>query len=403
MHLPAHTTNAPERLDVAFGINVEMSYETSIIDAKTGIAIKRSGKKKNLVMDLGLNAFAKSTHSNTIAEAFSFLQIGSGTNANSFASGAITFTQATTTVTASGGFFTAAMVGGILKYGASGSAGTEQYITAFTDSTHVTVSSSATVASTQGTLWMVQQTSLQTFLFATNQYRTLGGDNSTTYSAGQQVMKRTFINPVQVAPYNVNELGWYFTSTSGVFGRVTLSSTDVVPPTAFYQVVMTMTVTFAPNAPLAVGNVGTGFNSAGNIMIEWFGFAQVLSTGAADLSNSILDSASTTICAGVFVTGTAYTQQTSLVSTTVPFTYASGVQLNAPGWTYVGGSVGVCTHTSSVSTTTTGQTCVGIGLQRNSANALTLDCKLTTPFALPNGIFQPQMIWQCTYGRTLTN
>lgn len=375
------------------------------MDSITGECVKESPWQKNLVLDQGLNALAQSTGACSVGASFAALRIGGGNNPTSFNSGSITFTQATTTVIASASFFTSAMVGGILKYG-TGSGGAEQYITAFTSATQVTVTSSATVAASVGTVWMVQQTALQTLLFTTNTYQTSGGSNSTTYSAGQQVMQRTFVNGVQGSPYTVNELGW--NSVIGgtvVNGRIVLSSSDVIGTSNFYVVIMQLTINFAPNTPSAVGNVGTGLNTAGNAMIEWFDFTSVSSTGGTNNGvGANIDGGGANLQTS-YITA-SYSQQSSLVSTT-PWVLTVGSvqgQTSAVAFVYSAGTVGIATCTTGSTTTTAGQTCTGIALT-NPGNSIqiAMDIKLTTPFTLPSGSFIHTTVWQIQYSRTLVN
>src|SRR5258708_91829 len=130
-------------------VTAKMLIKTMVMDAVTGLPVKENDYVSNLFLDQGLNGLAKKAGGGlptpgAPANAFNYCHTGSGINATKISSGAITFTQATTTLTASAGFFTSAMVNGLFKWGV-GAGGNELYITAFTDSTHVTVGTSATV------------------------------------------------------------------------------------------------------------------------------------------------------------------------------------------------------------------------------------------------------------------
>ena len=100
---------------------LEMRVKCRLVDARTGHIERDFPWKKNLVLDAALNSLAQRSGglgSQSLASIMTYCQVGSGTNPNSFPSGSITFTQVGTAVTAIGGtFFTAAMGGGILKYG----------------------------------------------------------------------------------------------------------------------------------------------------------------------------------------------------------------------------------------------------------------------------------------------
>lgn len=379
-----------------------MRVRCKVRDCCTGHVARKTRWKKNLVLDAGLNSLAQKSGgpgASTPASSFSNCLVGSGNTANSFASGAITFTQSTTTVTASAGFFTSAMVGGILKYG-TGSGGTEQYITAFTSSTQVTVSSSATVGATVGTVWMVQQTALQTLLYTSSTYQTSAGSNSTAFAAGQVTMQRTFNFANQATSYNVNEIGWNANGSANICGRIVLGSTVVVGTTQFLQVQLQLVVTWTPAAPTAVTNVGTGINTAGNAMIECWNITVVASSGASTQqigSTNPLDQGQ----ANLNLIVTSYSQN-STPSTTTPLTPTRLTNATPATWTYVNSSVGQMQLAFTTGTyTTAAQSMTGFGIA--GGNGIAFDILLTTPFTLPTGTFFPQTVFQLAYTRTLTN
>jgi hypothetical protein len=384
-------------------IGVNMRYRTAIFDAVTKRCLKQSPWHKNLVMDQGLNALAQSTNQCQPASAHVNCSVGSGTNPNSIASGAVTFTQAGTTVTASAGFFASNMVGGILKYG-TGAGGTEVYITGFTSSTIVTVATSlSVVVPTVGTVWMVQQTGLQTFLFNQDSYQTSGGSNSTTFSGNQITHQRTFVFNQRGTPYVVNEIGWSAATGNNVNGRAVLPSSDSIGTTNFYVVTIAITYTYSPGSPTAVINVGTGINTSGNAMIEWFNILKVAANGGFSGGGVLDNSVNGGVVAGISFITAIYSQNSSINSTTPP-TYTVGYSMFPIKFVYVGGSVGQMRITFSGSFTTAGETLFGIGIADNSQlTHPAFDVKLTTPFTLPVGTFNPSGAWTATYGRTLTN
>lgn len=277
------------------------------------------------------------------------------------------------------------------------------------------VSPSNTVSGTYPTGYIVFDT-----LYTTSTYRTLTGDCGTIYTPGTVQHKRTFINPAQSTTYTATELGWGTSSTGQIGGRVLLPSPDTITPAQFYLVVMTLTITFAPATPLAVGNVGIGTNTAGDLMLEYFatGFVNANGTSTGPLC---LDSnpGSTGVAITSFLLD-AYTQQTSLTNTTPPITLADYIFLNQPAWanseilvSLVGGTAsppnesllllpGVATLTCTLLGTSTGQTCYGLCIAASgTAGSPALDVKFTTPITLPNGVFNPTVQWQVQYGRVL--
>lgn len=394
--------------------NVEMRIQTRQRDAKTGELVKVSPVQKNLLMDGGLNALARSTNSTFPAECFAGCRVGSGSTSDKTSSGAVTFTQAGTTLTASAGFFTAGMVGYIFKWG-TGTGGNEVYITAFTSSTVVTVDTSATVAVPEvGTVWNVTRTALEALLYTHTSYETTAGSCQTTPSANQVVFKRTFNFAQQVASYNVNEVG-YFRTTTGttIFGRLVLGATEVVAPTNFLQVVMELTVTWSPSAPTAVGNVGTNIDTSGNAMIENITTAgtnncvgRVESTGTT--SNAGAGSSfdgSGSVAANGTIRGlvASYSQNGATANTNTPSVTSISFQASLT-WTYnsVRGQMRLVANTTI---TTAGETLFGVCIFNGNGGAQVpiFDVKFTSTYALPTGSFLPQVTFLITYNRTLNN
>lgn len=393
-----------------FQISVGGKAKTKIIDA-AGRTIKETGWQSNLVFDRFLNALAQGTNALPhLADANGGCTIGSNNTSNSIASGAITFTQVATTLTASAGFFTAPMVGTLFKYGV-GSAGVEMYITAFTSTTIVTVSVSATVATpTVGTVWLVNQTALGTFLFQSNTYQTSAGSCQTTFAGNQVTMQRTYTFPTQVSTYNVNEIGYFLSLSSGnCFGRVVLAGTDVVNPANTYVVTIAITYTLAPAAPTAVGNIGTGINTAGNAMVEFWNVGTILSTGGFASNSGLLDASSSS--RNVLYVVDTYSQQSSIQTVTKvqPATQTFQDALGGLTNTVLAGSstpsnVSQCTMTKASTFTTAAQSLKGVGMWNATGGTfLVFDVLLTTPVTLPSGTWQPTTTWTWTYGRALVN
>lgn len=378
--------------------------------AKTGAILSRSGWSKNLVFDAALNLLATGSNSVGFAGIFANCVVGSGNAANSVASGAITFTQVAMLITSSGGFFTPAMTGGILKYGV-GSAGKEQYIT-YQSATTATVSTSFTVATpVVGTFWQVNQTALQTFLYQTGTYSTSAGANSTTFNNNVLTLQRTFVFPVQGSTYNVNEIGCASSGQSGgtCNNRIVLSTTDVITPAEFYVVVWQFTWTVSPGSPTSVANVGTGINTAGQVMFQFWD-CQTVDPGTGNTVNYQANAGLTMDCCNnmglaMFI-GTApalnsvpSTAQVSLGSTNV---IACG---SIPATSNSAQPVGVGLSTLTFTITTAGQVVTAFYIGHNSANniAPVFVLNLATPFALPTGSFGGTVNFTNNFARTLIN
>ncbi len=400
-----------------FIIGTEMFIETKQFDAKSGKLVKHRPKKRNLTLDQGLAAWAKKAgtpNPKNFADSFLNCRLGSGNSAAGavkIASGAITFTQATTTVTASAAFFTSDMVGALLKYGASGSGGIEQYITTFTDSTHVVVTSSQTQSAIAGVVWRVNLRDLETSLGVnTSTYQQNAGDNSTVFASNVVTYKRTFVFPVQGSSMTVNEIGWAADSTAlGLFGKIVLPSSDVVPTSNFYVVIMTLAITFTPAAPTAVGNVGTNINTAGNAAIEELAVSTVGATGNSGATRSVLDGGISGTERLAFATAT-YTQRSAPSAGGTAFTFPTEIVTTTNGtWVYSGtaqtSTVGKMSMTMNGSMTTSGQSLfgMGFGIFNGSGTDVTFDVKFTATQTAPTGTFQPITVMSVTFGRTLVN
>jgi hypothetical protein len=389
-------------------VKTQMSIRLEVRDNRAKKLVKFLPFKKNLVLDTGLNNMAQKAGTPVSpAASFTFCNVGSGSTSNSINSGGITFTQVTTTLTASAGFFTAGMVGGIFKYG-TGSGGTEQYITAFTSSTIVTVSSSATVATpTVGTVWQVQQTGLVTPLFQSNTYQTSGGSCGTTYSGGVITHQRTFTFPTQGSPYTVNEVGWGSVASNNINGRTTVGSL-VVGTSNFLVVVLQLQLTYSPASPTAHANTGTGLSDAGNIMLDSVGpnALTIVNTNGTNGSAGFLDGNGGS--PNTVLVCQTWTQRGSPSTTTL----ANGTVLagfaGSCNWAYAGAAnnPGIMTSSWNFTVSAAGQSLFGYTLTNSASGTglgVYLDLLFTATVTLPTGSFISTGTWQLVYGRTLVN
>ena len=402
-------------------ITCKVQFKTQVWEGNAAAAMKNpelwathkktsdSPWKENLLFDQGLNGLAGSGSPLSLRQTpdscFAYCCVGSGTNPNSQASGAITFTQSGTALTASGSFFSIGMIGQLFKYG-TGTGGAEYYITGFTSDTSVTVDTSATVSTpTVGTVWKVNQTLLQTPLWPTDSYRTLAGDNSTTLGASTCTHQRTLVISNKGTTYNVNEIGYAGNLPSGaasnMAGRFVLPSTDVVTPTQYYLIIMQFVAVYSPGTPTAVSNVGTTIDTSGNLMLETIGrngLSQVNSNGTSTGGGGLENGSSLSL----YFSTAAYTQNGSpATSTTGGISFPTAVTLPSASWAYAG-SRGTMQLNFTGSTTTAGGLSYGIGIGPTTSQ-IQLDVKLTTPYTFPIGLFQPLTVWQCVFDRALSN
>jgi hypothetical protein len=379
-----------------------------IVDAATGAVLSAREWQQNLVMDQALNAFANSQQG--YAACFSTCLIGSGTTPNSYSSGAVTFTQTGTTITASGSFFTSAMIGGIFKYG-TGSGGAEYYISGVASPTSATVDTSATHATPSvATVWQVQQTGMAALLYSSATYDASAGACVTTVSGNQIYLQRTFIFPVQSSPYTVNEIG-YCKSGTAINGRIVLSSSDTVAPTAFYRVQIGLTFTQSPGSPIAAADVGTNVNSAGTLSINYWGCQIVRSNGGIATYQSPTFGDSSPILDGVlgvqmaFHTGTPPTNFSAISPANASpasesYTFALGAYSNTTQPIGVGISSGAFTFTAAGESMNS--IIFGYSNGVNSVIPIAV-LLLTTPVTLPTGVFTGSASVKIQFSRTLNN
>lgn len=402
-----------------------------------------------MVFDVGLNALCAGPSACFPASAFSWLSIGNDNTPNIKVSGlSNTATCSGGTITVPSNFFDNTMPGQLAAlYDSMGNVADFGYI--LTSSTGFPLTATwSNPGSFSGLSIVVFYTNwafpvenqppgiiapqqslspLRSEIYRTNVYRTTGGDNGTTYTAGGQVtFKRTFINPAQASPYTVSELGWSNIGSFGgsVFGRVVLGTPDSVNTSEYYVVVMEMVVTYSPGTPVTASNVGTNINTAGMAMIEYFAMGFVDTSGNSVGPNAI-DVNNSTITQQSFLTST-YSQQSSVSSTTPPITGLSTISGGAHPWTNSPKFIafietlpagtptfpppnfstleqpGAATHSTTILTTTSGGTVYGLSLGIDgSPGSPAFDILLTTPFTLPTGVFNPTTTFQINYGRTL--
>ena len=387
--------------------NFRARVRTEIVESASGIAVKISPWTENLCFDNALSFLVSTAAS--FAGLFAHLKIGSGTTANSFAGGAITFTQVGTTITASGAFFTAGMVGSIFKYG-TGTSGAEQYIATVAGgglSCTVTGAGLTVATPTVATVWMVQQTALQTWLANSTGYQTNTGDNSTVIAGAAITLQRTFLFATPGSTQNINEIGYSDNSTAdgSCRGRIVLPSTDVVDTSHFYRVVMQLSVTVAPVTPTAASNVGTNIDTTGTVVFEYYDFQAIGASGvAAAYQNSgvnFMDGGTSTPWIGLRI-GT-WSQPANTQTGTAPVT-GETFNLVLANFSTSGQPLGQSISTTNFSWTTAGQTLNGFGLAySNSGIRDVWTLKLTTPVTLPTGTFQGSLSVTKVFTRTLTN
>lgn len=241
-----------------FGNKLGVRSNINII--RDGVRIPVLKDQRNLILDTGMEDIGQRSLSNFQ----DYCHWGDGSDSNTLDSGAITASQSGTTVTASAGIFSAGDVGALIKF----DSGEEKYITTFTSSTVVEVSDSATVASSEFTIWYVDQTTLANEIQRTNSTQ---GTNNFSESGGVITRTRTHIFSAIGSAQTVREVGWGHENNTTIASRVVLgspvalSSGDQLEVESFFEIVQ------SPQTPQATDPTGDEGSFAGNFQIEGYG------------------------------------------------------------------------------------------------------------------------------------
>ena len=264
---------------------VRVRFQTAVVQ-RDGTVARESAWQSNLILDQGLDRAAVEQW----CDLFKAAAVGSGTLVIKRHTDGVTFSRSGATVTASAAFFESDDAGRLFKF----DSGEEMYITAYTDSTHVTVGTSGTIAADEGTLWYVNSTSLHTEVKRTQTYSGGGSANGTTISGDTLTFKRTFIFSPETGTVTYREVGWSWTNTpaGGLFGMAPLhASTQTLEDGESFQVVIQMSLVLTPNAPTPIADTSGGaWNTAGNLMIESLGSAvSTVATNGTTVNGNALE------------------------------------------------------------------------------------------------------------------
>ena len=279
---------------IGFSQSVKVRYKTFARNPD-GTTIPLRDWDNNLVLDSGLNSYA----SRQWPVCFEYAAIGSGTNPVERDSGATTFTASAGVITASAGFFEAGDTARLMRL----DSGEQGYLT-YTSATQCGWTGVDVAVASEGTIYYVNRTALQTELKRTNSYRTESGDNSTTWSAGLLAitMQRTFLFTAEVGAVTYREVGWSWGSgATSLFGMDVFSGGgDVLASGQQYMITVQLIVTVSPGSSVTAPNVGSGgWNTEGDISLGCValsngGIAGVNTNGTSDgVNNKWLDPSAT--------------------------------------------------------------------------------------------------------------
>ena len=195
-------------------------YRAAVVNAATGLEVYSLPRKKNLILDQGLDMVATSRWD----ECITYAAAGSGVTPTRRDSGAVTVSRDGNVLTASAGWFVADDVGKLFKF----NTGEEVKISAYTNATTVSTVTAGAIAASAGTMWAVNQTGLDNELARTNTYGNGGGDNTVILDgeANTLTRRRTFVFPPEGGLRTYREVGWsnHWAAGQNLFGRDVLPS-----------------------------------------------------------------------------------------------------------------------------------------------------------------------------------
>lgn len=259
-------------LSFASHASASVNFKIDVV-GKNGRVVKRLPKRRNLILNTGLDAIGAQTCD--WKSATNNVAVGTGALTVKRASGATTITPTAGTIVASAGFFLAADVGRVLKL----NSGEEYLISGFTSATQVASLNLTSAAASAGT---VHYTSLAGLVTETERSSTVapGGTRVSTYDAGLKTWTHTVIllTPVLAVPRVYSEIGWSWAGSIGnpLFGCAPIAPTVSLGVGQRLRVTITVVVKPSPmvstpvNVGLAVGNASnelTG-NDAGRPFVN---------------------------------------------------------------------------------------------------------------------------------------
>lgn len=252
-------------------------YQTRILNAD-GTIFRERAFKKNLILDQGLNQVA----STQWVGAFRYAVLGGGTSPTSRDSGVVTVTLAGGVLTASAGFWDASDVGRLFK----ADSGEEVYISGYTSPTVAATLSGLSFTAEEGTVWYVNDTSMDNELSRTGNYTAGGANNGSTWANPTITHKRTFIFPAVGGSTTYREIGWSPSASAGanIFGRDLIpGGGDTLSTGQQYQVVCRLQITLSPVTITPATNVGGAFDTTGDYNFQALfggtGFSQIDTNG----------------------------------------------------------------------------------------------------------------------------
>lgn len=252
-----------------------------VIDSKTKRVIREYPKQHNLILNNGMDMIG----GDSIVNCFSRCCCGTGTTPTVDDSGTSQISQATTTVTITGGSFvftnTATDAGKMIKW----DTGEEARIVTVLTTLTATVANSATVAAGEFKVYRTNQTGLATETKRTSTYVTGASNCASSVASNVQTHKRTYDFTAEVGSVTYNELGFSNTSSVGnnLFSRILLGSGVALVNGQNLRVVYSLIVTWTPSTPttISVAPITNWASSTGVAQIQMLITNTVNSSGTS--------------------------------------------------------------------------------------------------------------------------
>lgn len=392
-----------------------------IFDSATGRCVFDSGFCKNIIQDKFFANLGAATPYSIATNICGAAQSGVTASATNMTAGSgntnplrvdstpTTLSQSGTTVTASASFFTSGMVGRLLVFGAAGAGNNPCYITGFTSGTQVTVSTTATVSSQVGSVYTVSGWALSGTQNSSTVIPTTAGDNGTALAAGVYTYTTTRQWAVQGSAITYLQIALKDNAGNIIAGFQIPGAGDTVNAGFFYVVTWAFAMTLSPNVPTAVGNIGSGLNTAGNAMLESIDWFSTISSAGAPGGSAVMDGRPADIGSagglGILPSGT-WTQNANTSATPPSLSAFTGYTVSTLSETTSNpANTGTAVNTVTAVFNTTGNGAVVTGIMLvNSSHKVVLDVQFTSTYTSPgSGTFTFTFTFTFTIGRIVNN
>lgn len=307
-----------------YDIKMRGRVRAQVVDSRTRKVKQDCGWQPNLILNGGFEGIQNySTAQQTV-----YAVCGTGTTPTQDDSGTTTAAQSGTTVTLSGGsfVFSSGNAGDTIKW----DTGQEARIVSYTNTTTVTVHSSATVSAGEFTLYRTSQSILASEIsptIRTNTYLTGTGNTETTYDAANGIQKnrRTYDFAAETGSVTYTEVGFSRLGTlnAALFSRVLLASSLSLVAGDQLRLIYEVEYTLTPYAPRAISTTITGWGTLdGDEMCEHFGLHYISSTGST--SGTVYHKIEPVASAYIFISDSTTALSTSPQTGTTPLTNRAG-------------------------------------------------------------------------------